>query len=178
MVVLKSLPIIDDNKTPPFKIILSLYYFVGGMFASNVDWFMQHCVFPDEFRKLFYKTGNFFPSFNANLGSGQNIYYMSYYGLFSPIYLFSYLFPSVSMIDYIIFTSIISIVVTILLVYRWLIMNKFGVVMSFAMAVMYVLAAPVIYHSYTQIMTEDRKSKKVLFIIETKKVKYFGINKK
>ena len=34
--------------------ILSLYYFVGGMFASNVDWFMQHCVFPDEFRKLFY----------------------------------------------------------------------------------------------------------------------------
>ena len=84
--------------------ILSLYYFVGGMFASNVDWFMQHCVFPDEFRKLFYKTGNFFPSFNANLGSGQNIYNYSYYGLFNPVIIISYFFVS-SFSLYLIFTS-------------------------------------------------------------------------
>ena len=36
----------------------------------------------------FYKTGDFFPSFAPNIGCGENIYNLSYYGLYSPIILF------------------------------------------------------------------------------------------
>ena len=132
--------------------VVALYVFIAGIFASDIDWIMQHSVFPDTFRKLFYKTGNFFPSFNANIGGGQNIYYMSYYGLYSPLYLLSYLLPFVTMESYIIVMSILSIVVGTVLVYKWLQWNGFEIWLSFALAIMYLLAAPIIYHSYTQMM--------------------------
>ena len=62
-------------------------------YGSELDWGGQHYAIPDYFRKLFYKTGDFFPSFAPNIGCGENIYNLSYYGLYSPIILFSYLLP-------------------------------------------------------------------------------------
>ena len=60
-------------------------------YGSTLDWAGQHYAIPDYFRKLFYETGEFFPSFAPNIGAGENIYYFSYYGLYSPFILFSYL---------------------------------------------------------------------------------------
>ena len=72
----------------------------GSYFGSSVDWYNQHIKFPEYFRTLFYSSGNFFPSFAFQLGGGQNIYNFSYYGLYSPLLIFSYLVPFVKMLDY------------------------------------------------------------------------------
>jgi len=75
---------------------------MGSFFGSSIDWYNQHIRFPEYFRTLFYETGDFFPNFAFNIGSGQNIYNFSYYGFLSPVILPSYFMPWVSMIDYII----------------------------------------------------------------------------
>ena len=74
----------------------------NSIFGSSIDWSTQHIIFPDYFRKLFYKTLNLFPSFALSIGAGQNIYNFSYYGFLSPLLLISYLLPFISMKDYII----------------------------------------------------------------------------
>ena len=58
------------------------------IFASKIDFSIQHYVIPEYFRNLFYQTKDIFPDFAPNLGSGQNIYYLSYYGLLNPIIIF------------------------------------------------------------------------------------------
>ena len=79
------------------------WFFAGryGIFGAKVDWISQHSVIPELFRQQFYDTGNFFPDFTLQAGGGQNIYNFAYYGLYSPAILLSYLFPFVSMSDYI-----------------------------------------------------------------------------
>ena len=62
------------------------------IFASKIDFSIQHYVIPEYFRNLFYQTKDIFPDFAPNLGSGQNIYYLSYYGLLNPIIIISYFF--------------------------------------------------------------------------------------
>ena len=73
------------------------------IFGSKIDWLAQHVAFPDYFRNLFYKTHNLLPSFAFSLGAGQNIYNFSYYGLYNPLILISYLFPFIKMSTYITF---------------------------------------------------------------------------
>ena len=98
------------------------WLFVGrnGVFGAKVDWISQHSVIPDYFRRQFYDTGELFPEFAANLGGGQNIYNFSYYGLYSPVILLSYLLPFVKMSDYIIAVSVAGIAVSVCLLYYWL----------------------------------------------------------
>jgi len=91
-----------------------------NLFGSKTDWINQHTVFPDYFRKLFYETGNLIPSFAPNIGGGQNIFNFSYYGLLNPIILISYLFPMISMTDYLIAMNIILYTSTSSLLYKWL----------------------------------------------------------
>ena len=104
----------------PFLLILFTLFFCWlfcgryGVFGSKVDWISQHSVFPDYFRQQFYDTGDFFPEFAAGIGGGQNIYNFAYYGLYSPVFLLSYLLPFVKMSDYLIaasFTCLASAVV-------------------------------------------------------------------
>ena len=71
------------------------------IFGSTMDWNNQHIIFPDYFRSRFYQTGQLFPNFASAIGAGQNIYEFTYYGLFNPIFLLSYLLPFVPMMDYI-----------------------------------------------------------------------------
>ena len=63
-----------------------------NIFGSSKDWVNQHILFPEYFRQLFYSTGKLIPNLALNLGAGENIFNFAYYGLLSPIFLFSYLF--------------------------------------------------------------------------------------
>lgn len=130
------------------------WFFVGrhGIFGSKVDWISQHSVIPDYFRQQFYDTGDLFPEFAANIGGGQNIYNFSYYGLFNPVILISYLFPFVKMGDYLMGASLVSLVFSVELFYGWLLGRGFSRRVSFMTALMYLLAGPMIFHSYCQIM--------------------------
>lgn len=65
----------------------------GCVYGAQTDWSNQHFAIPEYFRTRFYATGNLFPNFAMQLGSGQNIFNFAYYGLYSPVILLSFAFP-------------------------------------------------------------------------------------
>ena len=134
-------------------IVLILVNFTN-FFGSKVDWLSQHIMFPDYLRKLFYETGDFFPNFAFNLGGGQNIYNISYYGLFNPIILISYLLPFVSMMTYIQFSMIICLIVSIILMYYFL-RRRFDSKVSFISTLLFLTAGCFIFHLHRHIMFVD-----------------------
>lgn len=130
-------------------IITQFKYYYG----STLDWEAQHINFPDYFRTLFYKTGDFLPDFAFNIGNGQNIYNFSYYGLLSPIVLLSYLLPMVPMIDYLCVISILSVIVSTLMMYCWLRKNHKGsYLQSFLASFAFMFATSMTLHSHRHIM--------------------------
>lgn len=122
------------------------------IFGSNIDFRYQHYLIPEYFRTLFYDTNNLFPDFAFNLGSGQNIYYLSYYGLFNPYILLSYLFPHIKMLDYMIFTNCLIVLLTTSLFYFYLRSNKFNEKTSFITAFLLLVSGPLIFHAKRHIM--------------------------
>lgn len=122
-----------------------------GIFGSDLDWVNQHSVLPDYFRQRFYDTGQLFPDIAWNLGAGQNIYNFSYYGLFNPIIWISYLLPFVPMSVYIQITSILSYGASVVIFYCWL-KKKWNHRITLACTFLFLLAAPLVYHSYNQLM--------------------------
>lgn len=134
--------------------VFSCWLFVGryGIFGSKVDWISQHSVLPDYFRQQFYETGELFPEYAANIGGGQNIYHFSYYGLYSPVILLSYLFPFMKMGDYLMAASVACLAGAVLLMYGWLRRHGFSMENSFLVSCMFLLSGPMIFHSYSQIM--------------------------
>lgn len=137
-----------------FLTLLFCWLFCGkyGVFGSKVDWISQHSVFPDYFRQQFYDTGDFFPEFALDIGGGQNIYHFAYYGLYSPVFWLSYLLPFVKMSDYLIAASFVCLTASIILFYCWLKKRGFSPIICFLTACLFLLAAPMIFQSYNQIM--------------------------
>lgn len=134
---------------------LFLCWFWGfryGVFGSKVDWISQHSVIPDYFRQQFYQTGALFPEFAANLGGGQNIYNFSYYGLYSPVILISYLLPFMKMGDYLMAASIVSLALSGILFYRWLIERGIRQGICLLTSLLFLMSGPMVFHSYNQVM--------------------------
>lgn len=132
-------------------IILSIYK-SGYLFGSKTDWSSQHVVFPDYLRQKFYATGNIFPDFSMNNGGGQNIYSLSYYGLYSPIILISYLLPMIPMVYYITASSIIIIMLSVCLCYYWLRSQNINYIVAFIATICFLCAGPLIFHAHRHIM--------------------------
>jgi uncharacterized membrane protein YfhO len=155
----------NNKKSRNFYIYLLLISFTaiiifivargGHFYGSTTDWVSQHSVLPDYFRQKFYETGNLFPDFALNLGSGQNIYNFSYYGLLSPIILISYFLPFVPMATYISVSSIVIVIVSGCLCYRWISSNGFSEKLSFVATICFICAGPLIFHSHRQVMFVD-----------------------
>ncbi len=122
------------------------------VFGSKVDWISQHSVIADYFRQQFYDTREWFPEFAPNLGGGQNIYNFAYYGLYSPVILVSYLLPFVKMGDYLMAASAVLLGASVMLLFCWLISRGFSRRISFGTAVMFLLAGPMLFHSYNHVM--------------------------
>lgn len=123
----------------------------GHLYGYDYDWNAQHVEFPNYMRNLFYSTGKLFPDFAANLGGGQNIYYIAYYGLFSPVVLLSYLLPFIPMLSYMTGAAIILTCASILLAWRWFHIH-FSNRIAFFASLMFTLAMPVMYHSHHHLM--------------------------
>lgn len=134
--------------------VAACWFFAGryGVFGANMDWISQHSVFPEYFRQQFYQTGQFFPEYAANIGGGQNIYNFSYYGLYNPIVLIAYLLPFMKMSDYLMAASVICLAVSVCLLYGWLKKRRFSTEIALGVAVLFLLAGPMIYQSCHQIM--------------------------
>lgn len=134
--------------------VIFLLYHRKVLFGSDIDWIAQHSVFPDYFRKLFYKTGELYPDFAMEIGGGQNIFNFAYYGLLNPCILLSYLFPGIPMDLWIMGLSFILYVISVILFYYWVTsgkkINNPGV--CFGITLIFLLAEPLLYHSCVQIM--------------------------
>ena len=137
-----------------FGFVLFTFIYTGftRSYGSLTDWQNQHIIIPEYFRMLFYKTFDFFPDFAPNMGGGQNIYYLSYYGLFNPYILISYLLPFVSMENYIVITSYVIVILSIFLFYLWLKRNGFTTLICFVSTIAFALSSPIIFHSHRHIM--------------------------
>lgn len=131
--------------------IMILMNSFGIMLGSDTDWLNQHTIIPDYFRNLFYETKQLFPNFALNYGGGQNIFNLAYYGLFNPIILISYLLPFIKMIDYIIISNIVLMVVSGILMYKWL-NNKYNDSLSLLGTFIFITSAPLIFHTHRHIM--------------------------
>lgn len=129
-----------------------LFVLQYGVFGSEIDWVSQHSVLPEYFRQHFYRTGEFFPDIAWNLGGGQNIYNFAYYGLYNPVYMLSYLLPFVPTDQYIMGSSIVCYGISAVLFYFWLPKEKLSPGVRMLTACMFLLAGPLLYHSYNQLM--------------------------
>lgn len=148
-----------NRKYVPYIVLFALtiflcWLFAGriGVFGSEIDWLSQHSVLPDYFRQQFYETGELIPEFAPSIGGGQNIYNFAYYGLFSPLILPSYLLPFVKMSTYIMAISVLTLTASILLFYYWLGTHDFSVEIRLGTSLLFLLAGPMIFQSYRQIM--------------------------
>lgn len=122
-------------------------------YGSTLDWESQHSTIPEYFRLLFYKTKDLFPDFAFNLGNGQNIYNFSYYGFLSPLTFISYLLPFVPMIDYVIISTVASVIASGVLFYFFLRKNRNGNhLTSFLSSLALLFATSLSFHSHRHIM--------------------------
>lgn len=136
-----------------YVVMFVLAYCHGeSLYGSTTDWRTQHVVFPDYFRNLFYENHDLFPEFSMNIGGGQNIYSFSYYGLYNPFILLSYLFPFISIRTYLIFVSVLGVIASAWLMYVWCRKKGYDIPLSFMLAFIYVNAIPVLFHSHRHIM--------------------------
>ncbi len=122
------------------------------LYGSTLDWYGEHISIPEYFRTLFYHTKDLFPDFALNIGGGQNIYNLSYYGFLSPIILFSYFMPFVKMSTYISISTILCVLVSGVLLYIFLKNKKYSSEVCFISALMFVMASPMSFHSHRHIM--------------------------
>lgn len=153
---------------------ITITRFFTFMYGSEVDWDVQHYVFPDYFRKLFYDTGKILPSFAFNIGNGQNIFNFSYYGLFSPIILLSYFFPFIEMVDYIQIVSIAGVIISSILIYSW-IREDNNEKTAFISALLFTTSSPILFHSHRHIMFISYMP---FLILALKHTKYYLENNK
>ena len=123
----------------------------GTVYGSQMDWVSQHYPIPEYFRTLFYDTHELFPSYAANMGAGESIYSLSYYGLYSPIVLFSYLLPFVPMGYYIMISSVLIAYASECIFYFYMRKNYCIRVTAFVTA-LFALSMPLIFQSHRHIM--------------------------
>lgn len=136
-----------------YVLMVVLAYCRGkNLYGSITDWRTQHVVFPEYFRRLFYENHDLFPDFSFNIGGGQNIYSFSYYGLYNPFVLCSYLFPFLSMRTYLSITSVLCVIAAVWMLYYWCRKRGYDVLLSFFLAFAFANATPVLFHSHRHLM--------------------------
>ncbi len=121
-------------------------------YGSTLDWYSEHVSIPEYFRTLFYNTHDLFPDFALNIGSGQNIYNFSYYGLLSPTILISYLFPKLPMIKYIIISMIAIVIISANLLYLFLKSKNYNSEVCFISCLAFIFSSSISLHSHRHIM--------------------------
>ena len=122
------------------------------LYGSQLDWYSEHISIPEYFRTLFYHTKDLFPDFAMNIGNGQNIYNLSYYGFLSPIILISYFLPKVSMTTFIIVSTILCVLISAYLLYSFLKSKNISSEACFISVFMFVASLPISLHSHRHIM--------------------------
>lgn len=134
--------------------LILLYAIVpaGHLFGSETDWLSQHITISDDIRQQFYQTHDLFPDYMRQIGGGQNIYFLSYYGLFRPDVLISLLLPFVAMKDIIITGMVIFCLLSVSFSYIWLRGHKCSRLTAGSAVFLLICSGPILFHAHRQIM--------------------------
>lgn len=132
-------------------LIIPSFLSTDMVYGSQTDWASQHYAIPEYFRTFFYDTGQLIPSYAPNIGGGENIFSLSYYGLLSPIILPSYLFPFLSMGKYIILVSVTAALASECELYL-LLRRRYTPSISLLTTTFFALSVPLILNTHRQIM--------------------------
>lgn len=121
------------------------------VYGSQDDWASQHYAIPEYFCTLFYSTHELFPSYAPNIGGGESIYALSYYGLYSPVIMVSYLLPFVPMSYYIMATSVLSALASEGLLYVFF-RRRHSTAVTACITLFFALSVPLIVNTHRQVM--------------------------
>ncbi|MEG0265710.1 MAG: YfhO family protein [Erysipelotrichaceae bacterium] len=135
-----------------YVLMIIVAYPQNSLFGSTIDWSNQHVIFPEYFRNLFYQNHQFFPDFATQLGGGQNIYNFSYYGLYSPMVLISYLFPFIEMNLFVPYFMILLMGCNVVLIYCFMTQYSHNKNACFVASLCFIFASPLFFHTHRQIM--------------------------
>ena len=148
------------NKKDKFNLVIIIITFLifiliitrfTNYYGSLLDWEAQHIAIPNTIRTLFYQNFNLFPDFILNIGAGQNIYYLSYYGLFNPYILISYFLPFIKMVDFISVIGMLIPIISAILTYIWL-RKRYDEKISFMTTILFIFSMSLSFHSHRHIM--------------------------
>lgn len=134
-----------------FLIFILIITRFTNYYGSLLDWEAQHIAIPNTIRTLFYQNFNLFPDFILNIGAGQNIYYLSYYGLFNPYILISYFLPFIKMVDFISVIGMLIPIISAILTYIWL-RKRYDEKISFMTTILFIFSMSLSFHSHRHIM--------------------------
>lgn len=140
----------------PFFLTLFIFFCIlmilpeHALFGSEGDWFSQHVPIAEQFRTIFYETGQIIPDLSP-AGAGSNIYDFSYYGLLRPDVLISFLLPKVPMAFIISGYAILELVAGSILCYCWLKHHVSSWFFAFLGGILYSCAG-CFYQAHHQIM--------------------------
>lgn len=124
------------------------------LFGSNTDWLSQHIVLSDYLREAMLKNKSMFLDFALELGAGQNIYNISYYGLFRFDVLIGCLFKNILMKDIVIGYLFFNLIMSVNLMFYWLKSKKLDLWLCIIGAVL-LLCSSLLFQSHRQIMFVD-----------------------
>ncbi|MFV0274719.1 MAG: YfhO family protein [Bacilli bacterium] len=130
------------------SIIIIFIIFVLSMdvsFASSVDYSVQHVHFFDYLREQIINTKSIFLKFAPNLGSGQNIYNISYYGLLSPYLLLSIIFYFVNTKTFLLIVNFLALIINNILMYK-ILKEDNNEKYAFISSIIFILSTPFIFH--------------------------------
>lgn len=148
------------NKRDKFNIAIIIIAFLiftliitefTNYYGSLLDWEAQHIAIPNTLRTLFYQNFNILPDFILNIGAGQNVYYLSYYGLLNPYILISYCFPFIKMVDFISIIGILIPIISSILLYIWL-RKRYDERVSLISSILFIFSTSLSFHSHRHIM--------------------------
>lgn len=135
-------------------IIISLYVLLilpeNSVWGSEGDWFSQHLAVAEQFRAIFYETGQILPDYSL-AGAGSNIYDFSYYGLLRPDVFISFLLPWVPMAWVLSIYAILEMMAGSILCYCWLNKHLDCPFFAFLGGILYSCAG-CFYQSHHQVM--------------------------
>ncbi len=137
-----------------FWLIVGFIMFVmrdGIVWGAMTDWSDQHFIIPEYFRSRFYATHDPFPDYAFQLGAGQNIYNLAYYGIANPLFLPAYLMPGVPMSTYVQVLGLGCVWVSAVLGYFFF-KRHFSGAMPLVLGLMFLCSGALIFHSHRHIM--------------------------
>ncbi|MEE0509743.1 MAG: YfhO family protein [Peptococcaceae bacterium] len=133
-----------------YGLLVTISVPAGHVFGSNIDWLCQHVALAETIRDACLAQHTLLPNW-LELGGGSNGYQFAYYGFLRPDVLVGCLLPNVSMQIILIVYMLLVGLISVLFMYRWLILETGRQEAAWFGAVLF-MTAGCFFHLHRQVM--------------------------